>query len=73
MHMGEIRELVAAAEGVLPYLYAPSDRVESIITTDLVYHPIPTALERAQRQVEELKKKDAAIKRFREALDKAKK
>lgn len=65
-------ELIAAAEGVLPYLDGPQDRIEGYRAITLEVRPIPTELELAEQAVERLKVKDAAIRRFREALRKAK-
>lgn len=66
----DFAELKAAAKGVLPYLPAPSDRIEWFGLITLEVRPIPTELENAQKEVERLKAKDAAIKRFREAIRK---
>ncbi|MFA6064081.1 MAG: hypothetical protein WC736_15940 [Gallionella sp.] len=68
----EYFELLSAAEGVLPYLDAPSDDRMKLTMTYPVYTPPPTELELAQKRVEELRAKDAAIKRFHDAVKKAK-
>lgn len=63
-----LSELIAAAKEVLPYLKAPSAPPTFLHSADLVYRPLPNELELAEKEVDRLKEKDAAIRRYRRAL-----
>lgn len=65
-------EFLAAADGVLPYLTAPSDDpIGGLEMIHAIHITPPNAIQRAEEEVKRLKAKDAAIRRFREALRKA--
>jgi hypothetical protein len=69
--LGPVQELIAAAEGVLPYLDDPNYRPDSYSVIHPIARLMPTELELAEQEVERLKKKAEAIRRFRDALKKA--
>lgn len=66
----EMLELVDAAEGVLPYLRASYDPIPMSVT--LEYRPPLTPIEQLEKEIRDIRERDAAIKRFREALKRAK-